>query len=191
MSDTKKPDSQTETQASALEDAEIDKIMSEIEELQHEMNRADEAAAKPKKLRSVGRAPTSDHDNILKEFQSSAGDHEPSMDEMLGDLKDEASGPSLLDSVDSVEEDRKAFEKESEMEMAAHGHVNDEITHDSDSADSQGSMTLSMSGSMTLRLNYEIEGQVVTIGFMDQILTVELADGTEFKIPLRRSSKAA
>ena len=52
-------------------------------------------------------------------------------------------------------------------------------------------MTLSMSGSMTLRLNYEIEGQVVTIGFMDQILTVELADGTEFKIPLRRSSKAA
>ncbi len=57
------------------------------------------------------------------------------------------------------------------------------------SADS-GCLTLSLQGSMTLKLKYEFEGQEVTLSFNDQFLRVELSDGTEFKIPVARPKAA-
>ena len=51
---------------------------------------------------------------------------------------------------------------------------------------------MTLKGSMTLRLQYEFEGQEVTIGFTDGALRVTLADGTEFKVPVgSRASRAA
>ena len=47
---------------------------------------------------------------------------------------------------------------------------------------------MTLRGNMTLKLQYELEGQVVSIGFTDQALRVQLADGTEFKIPMRGRS---
>jgi len=52
------------------------------------------------------------------------------------------------------------------------------------------SLTMSLTGSMTLRLKYEFAGQEVTVGFSDEFLKIELADGTEFKIPVGRQKNA-
>jgi hypothetical protein len=166
MSIAKKPDSQIDQAVDALEDAEIDKIMSEIEDLQQEMNRAETQASTPKKLHAVAKTESAEDNDVSKASSSS-----PSQEEMSAEMEAEVS--ELLSSSNDVQ----PTERDTTM---------------TDGADtSEGSMTLSMSGNMTLRLNYEIEGQVVTIGFVDQTLTVELADGTEFKIPLHRTSAKA
>jgi hypothetical protein len=52
-----------------------------------------------------------------------------------------------------------------------------------------GSLSMTLSGSMTLSLKYEMDGQEVTIGFDDSFLHLSLADGTEFKIPVGRSAR--
>ncbi len=52
-----------------------------------------------------------------------------------------------------------------------------------------GSLSMTLSGSMTLSLKYEMDGQEVTIGFDDNFLHLSLADGTEFKIPVGRSAR--
>jgi len=51
-----------------------------------------------------------------------------------------------------------------------------------------GAVAITLAGNMTLQLSYEYEGQAVTIGFVDGALRLEMTDGTEFKIPVRRSS---
>ena len=44
---------------------------------------------------------------------------------------------------------------------------------------------------MTLKLKYECDGQEVSVGFSDNALMVQLADGTEFKIPAGPNSRTA
>jgi hypothetical protein len=48
-------------------------------------------------------------------------------------------------------------------------------------------VSVKLTGDMVLRLSYEFEGQEVVVGFVDGALRVELSDGTEFKIPVRRA----
>jgi len=58
----------------------------------------------------------------------------------------------------------------------------------------EGSLTISLKGSMTLKLKYEYEGQDVVVGFENGCLNVRLSNGTEFKIPVGTTqsySKAA
>jgi hypothetical protein len=50
--------------------------------------------------------------------------------------------------------------------------------------DVPGELTMNLSGSMSLKLKYEYEGQEVFVSFVDGTLQVELADGSEIKIPL-------
>ena len=52
----------------------------------------------------------------------------------------------------------------------------------------EGCLTLSLQGSMTLKLKYDFQGQEVTLSFDEQCLRVELSDGTEFKIPVVRNN---
>lgn len=51
-----------------------------------------------------------------------------------------------------------------------------------------GSLTLTVSGALTLKLRYEGGGQDITIGFTEKTLSVTLADGTEFKVPVTRAA---
>lgn len=51
----------------------------------------------------------------------------------------------------------------------------------------EGSLTMTLKGSMTLKLKYECGDQEVSIGFVDDALHIGLADGTEFKIPVGRA----
>jgi hypothetical protein len=186
-------------------DDEIEQIMSEIEELQQEMGEgtAPEAAADP--------APQEAGD-ILDEFRAGGGS-ETSMEETLGSLQEEEgnpSGPNLIDQAleASQEEETAVAEAEAEAEAPADEEpVAEEEEHsqgevipmsprhaqkNTPAADSpsteQGSLTLTLSGNMTLSLNYECDGQSVTLGFHDHCLIIQLADGSEFKIPVRRAA---
>ncbi len=56
---------------------------------------------------------------------------------------------------------------------------------------SEGSLTMTLTGNMTLKLKYAFEGQEVTVGFSENFLKVELSDGTEFRIPVARAALKA
>ena len=152
---------------------EIDQIMNEIEELQQEMNQAD--ASSTKKLHAVASQET-----ILEEFHKGA---DAPIEESLGDLKDEGTTePTLLD-------DDESFSDELEETVALHEEK--EMAHTTATNNSnEGSLTMTLNGSMTLKLQYEVEGQMVAVSFVDQTLVVKLADGAEFKIPLHRGNTA-
>ena len=181
------------------QDQEIDQIMSEIETLQKRVS------TEPAGLRIVPNQPIepdTDHepssDSIMDEFRSGSSD-EPSMEETLSDLRDEGpSGPSLLDdpveieeevrtgpqepeATEEFEEDESDEEETLEMEMSEIEEEGETMSN----FEGDGTMTMVLNGNMTLKLKYEIDGQEVTIGFADKMLKVQLADGTEFKIPLR------
>lgn len=141
----------------------------------------------------------------LEEFRAGAsGNSDASMEDTIGELKGEEGSRSgvLYDEEDEVREEQEeddlpeasqetreaiarasreveeAFEeKPEEKSMSVRDHHDD--------AGGDGALTMSLRGNMTLRLQYEIEGQTVTIGFADQALKVQLADGTEFKIPMK------
>jgi hypothetical protein len=189
---------------------EIDEIMNEIEELQQSMNSTPEAPAP--KAAAIAEEP-----NVMEEFQ--AGSSDVSMEETLGDLKDdEPGGPNLIDQAMEAEAAREAESQsdvdelldEAEVEAlddeiaaaeeAAIQEIQEEVTPMSDSTQRRGrpgpvhhgdskngSVGVTLRGDMTLRLSYEFEGQEVVIGFADGALRVELSDGTEFKIPVRRN----
>ncbi len=106
---------------------------------------------------------------------------EESMESTLAELKDDPSVKTLLDQTLDDQARRQtepeAFEPEPFKENP--------MANNSD-PESAPSLTMSLTGSMTLRLKYEFAGQEVTVGFTDEYLKVELADGTEFKIPVGR-----
>ena len=172
--------------------AEIDQIMNEIEELQHDMDAAEApvdkkvtATAKPA-LKAVPRDMTPDvastnveeAEDHMSEFRSE-GDS-PSMEETLGDLKeDESAGPNLIDQ--AIGQSDSDVEVEEEESMNSEGMVSE--------SPMDASVSIALSGTMTLKLSYDFGGQEVTIGFVDGALRVELSDGTEFKIPMNRSGE--
>lgn len=175
---------------------EIEEIMSEIESLQQEMADAPTPKTPPAKLKAVpsvakevepaGDEGGQDSDMGLEDFHGS-GD-EPSMEETLGAMKDEEPAEGSL--LDVAMEEEPHFEEEEEAPIEAAFEV--PMAKEKSPAN-EGSLTLSLSGSMTLKLKYEFEGQEVIVGFKDQFLQVTLADGTEFKVPVGRktSGKAA
>jgi hypothetical protein len=173
--------------------AEIDQIMNEIEELQHDMDAAEAPVAKKvtasnkPALKAVPRdmgpevadTPVAEEvagsDDDMAEFRSA--DDSPSMEETLGDLKeDETAGPNLIDQAIGQSD----VDVEEEESMNSEGMVE---------TASDASVSIALSGTMTLKLSYDFGGQEVTIGFVDGALRVELSDGTEFKIPMNRSGE--
>ena len=95
--------------------------------------------------------------------------------------------------VEEVEEaleelpEEEVIEEQEEQEEEAPESIMDRIGEKITSAQtSDGTLSMTLSGTMTLKLKYEYEGQEVTIGFADNALKVYLSDGTEFKIPIGR-----
>lgn len=86
----------------------------------------------------------------------------------LGGLKEETPPDSLLD---------QELEKEIDQAMDT---MKPTVTSASD-----GTLTLSLSGNMTLKLAYAQNGQNVSIRFERECLYVNLDNGTEFKIPVK------
>jgi uncharacterized membrane-anchored protein len=55
-----------------------------------------------------------------------------------------------------------------------------------DGNDQAGTLSMTVTGEMKLKLKYEFGGHEVTLKFGDDYLRVELSDGTEFKVPVQR-----
>lgn len=196
---------------------EIDEIMNEIEELQQSMSNSQAAPAPKASSRSkapAAAAPVEEEPNVMEEFQAGSG--EVSMEETLADLKDEEpSGPNLIDQAMEAEAARDAAGKTDEkhdelLEEYESDALDEAVAREEQEALEEleeveqeeevtmseaprrgrslgSSVSLKLAGEMTLKLSYEFEGQEVTIGFVDGALKVELSDGTEFKIPVRRN----
>jgi hypothetical protein len=152
---------------------ELEKIMSEIEELQSELEETPTGA-------SSDTANELNSDDILKEIQANGLVDESNMEETLAELKSETTGSSLLDDPDETMENPMSSNT---------GGNSDQYTGPSGGND--GSLSMTLTGNMTLNLKYEFEGQQVTISFADQALRVQMRDGTEFKVPFSRMAQAS
>ena len=160
---------------------EIEKIMSEIESLQEVMNDTAEAPT----VESIAAAEPEPEAEPMAEFRASPSD--APMEETLGALEEEpAAAGGMLAGIGEppaeVQEApvRLAYERSAAEPPAPHSQT---------SPQSGGSLSMRLTGSMTLTLEYEYGGEQVTVGFADNMLQVQLSDGTEFKIPVRRESK--
>lgn len=122
------------------------------------------AIEKPK-LRAV-----TGNEDAMKEFHGEGENSDGGMEETLGSTPvDETPENSILNEID-------------EEETMLNDHEDE----------NNGSLTMNLTGNMTLKLNYEVDGQEVSVSFVDHTMKVTLADGTEFKIPLnRKTSKRA
>jgi hypothetical protein len=157
----------TVAQVEAETQDEIDEIMNEIENLQ--ASSPDEAE------------PSNDG---MEDFRGSGDD--ASMEETLGHMKDESTGGGLLDAAvvsdESDETDQVMDEIEEEVSMSdSKREQTGPIGHEQGA---EGTLSMTLTGNMVLKLKYEFGGQDVTIGFSEGALRVSLADGTEFKIPV-------
>lgn len=188
-------------------------IMSEIESLQKELDpvaggpahvataSAAPMAEKPA-LRAVPNPAPSEPQVDMADFRGgSSGGDDVSLEETLGSMKEEPSqGKSLLDVSSADEQVQAALDAEEDVpetkfdEVEPMSSVSEPKTlmeRRMSSEKKDGELTLRLRGSMTLKLEYEMDGKEVAVGFEDDFLFVRLADGTEFKIPVRSQARAA
>jgi len=187
----------------------IDQILNEVEELRRELGSdAESVVTEGVAKETETPAPTlaqatevakameiSDTDDLMKEFHASletgdtgdAAESEESMESTLAELKDDPTVKTLLDQTFDDQARRQSDREHVEVPMVTPQKEQPEMKNDSD--ETSPSLTMSLTGSMTLRLKYEFAGQEVTVGFTDEFLKIELADGTEFKIPVGREKK--
>jgi hypothetical protein len=143
-------------------------------------------------------------EDILKEIQASAQIDDSDMEATLSQLKGDDSVNGLLDAAVDSALDRAItttaeaeFENDTEIETAVAAAEGTSFEGGLDEAEemsmsnntggnSDGSLTMTLTGNMTLKLKYEFEGQEVTVSFADQALSVKMTDGTEFKVPVSR-----
>jgi hypothetical protein len=151
---------------------ELEKIMSEIEELQNELEVTGTPATAEVQASGPSAGTELNTDDILKEIQANGLVDESNMEETLAELKSEDTGSSLLDEPMTEE-----VEEITEKPMSSN-------------TNGDGSLTMTLTGNMTLKLKYEFEGQEVTISFADQALRVQMTDGTEFKVPVSRIAQS-
>lgn len=199
MSGIRKPKAAPASEVTEKAQDDLEKIMHEIDELQQEIDEVTPAAksSAPKassnsKLKLISQPAEEEvvedsalgaseqlEDDVLSEFRGEPGDQ--GMEETLADLKEESPPQAgLLDQV--LEESAPA------ASSAASSAIGEEENVETESSE-EGSLTLTLTGHMTLKLRYECEGQEVTVGFSEQCLRVTLADGTEFKVPVSQAAR--
>lgn len=140
---------------------EMDEIMSEIEELQQTMNQAEKPAVDLKLVSAFKEGAELEAEPDHSDLDGFKGDSgEAPLEETLGSLKEESPSGRSL-----LDEPKSA-------------------------AGADGTLAMTLTGKMNLKLKYEFDGQEVTVGFDDHMLCVELSDGTEFRIPVRKKKSA-
>jgi hypothetical protein len=131
---------------------------------------AEEPAAVVEHEEEQGEAP---EEIVTEEEEISA-----EQDELLDEAETEALDEAVAEEEQAILEEVESAEQEEEVTMAETPRR----------GGNSSTVSLKLTGDMVLRLSYEFEGQDVRIGFSDGALRVELSDGTEFKIPVRRNS---
>lgn len=140
---------------------EIAEIMSEIEELQEGIAQASQPGSEP--TAEVVAEPA------LEDFGGGGGD--APMEEILAALKVEEAENGVFEN--EANEDSKMAAVPMKTRKSLEGAE-------------EGNLTLKLSGKMTLTLQYECEGQELNVSFEEGCLFLRMADGTEFKVPLKR-----
>ncbi len=212
---------------------EIDKIMSEIEELQGEMSTAASAPAPssrapatpvpPAKVaqnppartaEAAAPAPASLDDGLglFKDF-SGEGD-EPWLEETLAHLKSdpEIQGHGILDEAQeenlnatSIPEEAEEMvinseihdhsdvsetelsEAETDMESGLEPGMESGTEMDEMASSAVGMLSMGIKGKMSLKFDYA-SGNSLVIHFGTDSVSIEISDGTEFKVPIRKKA---
>ncbi len=191
-----------EKKIEAVENQEINEIVNDIGKLQAELQKTAEPVAQRPNLTVVpdlpAEPPVEGH-----EFQG-GGSGEASLEDTLGSMKEEepASGKSILDVAPAEPTPAPVVAAEAEpaaavetvaqqsLEKEVEAEVSREIEENTSAAE-DGSLTLKLTGKMKLKLNYEYSGNEVSVHFDEDFLHVEMADGTEFKIPVHKKSQSS
>lgn len=136
--------------------------------------------------------PAPEDESGLDEFRAEGASSSDGLEDTLATLKEEAPAPHSILSTVTVTPPAPAPAKAAAPTPPTRIQREKKQTRENPMQDhDEGSLTMSVNGTMTLKLKYEFEGHEVTIRFADHCLKVELADGTEFKIPVRASRQAA
>lgn len=174
---------------------EIDKIMSEIEDLKKEMD-----AAAPITVPTIAKS-----DPVLKAQSTQSTDLTPSEVSESSEVSEEMIENVALTMDDDDVELAKAAMLEQitgeepwlEETMAQLKNFPGERGSPLDSADDVrdsletnqetiGTLSMSVEGNLNLKLNYGNNGQFLRLSFDELALRIQFSDGTEFKVPIPR-----
>ncbi len=185
---------------------EIEDILSEIESLQQSLRQAEAAQSgepvtepvKPK-LQAVPPVEAVAPETVVDAPEEPAADPlMDSMEDILGRVEN-MSGSALLDaaienepgfaSSDSAETSEARLANVESHSIPEIEPVESQIEEEMADApmqdtSSDGCLTMTLNGKMTLKLNYESGGKSVTVSFNNENLVIQLSDGAEFKIPV-------
>lgn len=150
-----------------LSDQQMDEIMEELEQLEKEIDGQDGSHADLKVV---------SEEDEMEGFRGSSSD--ASMEETLGHLKDEEEGT-----------DNSIFNQtEIEDSVVAHTASTGEKEMSKKSQSGNDELKMTLSGQMKLVLQMQSDGHEVSISFDSGTLIVEMSDGSEFRIPVNRTS---
>jgi hypothetical protein len=146
---------------------------------------------------SSGEAVEAKDEGDMSDFRGAAND--ASMEETLGALPEEESEEEVAHQNSQFTVSPASVSSSSPQAMPASDPYLAKVvpmvpvspsspSSQSEPTSAEGSLTMTLTGSMKLKLQYDYEGQTITVGFIDGALKVELADGTEFKVPVNRSA---
>jgi hypothetical protein len=184
--------------AQAGGEEEIDEIMKEIRSLQDSISKT--PTPTPVAVENPGLHLVPQPENEMSDFHSGGGQtpsEEPSLEETMAQMKADPEVKTLLDEEQSHPEEKNEPAEEEPVSDEELAEVIDQIAEDAKTQDFQegdeGSLSMTLTGKMSLNLKYAFGEHQVKLRFHDQHLVVELNDGMELKIPLRgkTGSKAA
>lgn len=159
---------------------EINQIMNDIEKLQSKAT----VAATPEVAPEPAPAPTAE----LNEFQAGGGGDGGSMEETLGDLGEEQPGTGGLLSAGGPEPEP---EQVAPVVPISNRSVEKPKMSHSNGSGGPGVLSMTLKGDMELELNYESGEQSVSLKFDDGTFVVQLADGTEFRVPMKKAASGS
>jgi hypothetical protein len=187
----------TEKNAEDVLDAKA-KLLADLEDLESE-DSSEESSFSEEDLTDLEELSAEfkdDSEENLDELQDfRGGSDEVPMEEMLGEIEEEVdpNGRSLIDASLGKSEGNYD-EKTPPLKVVESHHSNDSEESRPSSRSSvssePGTLSLSVSGEMTLKLCYEQDGNHVTVHMKEDAMCIELSDGTEFKVPLRRGERS-
>ncbi len=152
-------------QSNSDKEDDIDKIMNDIESMQAELGAV--SKAKPEPI-----APQKSIIPEVHDMVSSQESHESHESDLTEKVEEQDILKEFEQSGDPVHFEPVAAEVEEMSDM--------DNTHE------ESSLSMSIQGHLTLNLNYGHTGQFISLEFTSEMIRIQLADGTEFKIPNRQ-----
>ena len=158
---------------------EINQLLGEIQDLRQEMAQIPRPAPKTE--------PTEVANDVegFADFRGTSGD--ASMEDTLTELKTDPNQEFIGSSAVNETEEEVMDEAHEDSQSESNEDTNEMHEDIGMDQESEGSLTMVLTGNMRLRLKYQAGEQTVSIGFADNALKVELGDGTEFRIPMKRN----